>query len=92
MKTLKASEARNNFSELVSQAQFGGEPVVILRRGKKAAVLISYEDFTAYQQGAGVLRDADDIMYRTERLAREIDKAAPGWDSTRAIREMRESR
>lgn len=92
MKTLKASEARNNFSELVSEAQFGGEPVVILRRGKKAAVLMSYEEFTAYQRGAGIVRDADEIMYRTEELARRIDEAAPGWDSTKAIREIRDKR
>ena len=93
MKTLKASEARNNFSELVSQAQFGGEPIIILRQGKKAAVLMGYDQFLSYQRDTGVLaRDAADIEYQTRRLARKIAKSAPGWDTTKAIRKMRDSR
>lgn len=94
MKTLKASEVRDNFSEIVSQAQYGAEPVIILRRGKKAAVLISYEEFLSYQEGrAQMVRDAAaEIEYETTRLAKKVAKAAPGWDTAKAIRKMRDSR
>lgn len=92
MKTLKASEARNNFSELVSEAQFGGEPVVILRRGKKVAVLMGYDTFLSCQRGKGIVRDAAEIEYRLDQIAEEIDQAAPGWDATTDIRKMRDTR
>jgi len=92
MKTLKASEARNNFSELVSEAQFGGEPVVILRRGKKAAVLLSYDIFLNLQRGGSLVRDAAQLEYKLDQIAEEVDKAAPGWNATADIRRMRDSR
>jgi prevent-host-death family protein len=92
MKTLKASEARNNFSELVSEAQFGGEPVVILRRGKKVAVLMGYDTFLSCQRGNGIVRDAAEIEYGLDKIAAEIDKAVPGWDATTDIRKMRDTR
>lgn len=94
MKTLKASDVRENFSEIVSQAQYGAEPVIILRRGKKAAVIISYEEFLSYQESRAqmVCDAAAEVEYKTRKLAKKVAKAAPGWDTTKAIRKMRDRR
>lgn len=48
MHTVRASEAKNRFAELVDHAQ--REPVRIERHGRPVAVMISEEDYTSYQQ------------------------------------------
>lgn len=45
MKMVHASEARNKFSELVSEVEYTDEPVIIMRHGRMAAVMISYLDY-----------------------------------------------
>ncbi|MHB8793504.1 MAG: type II toxin-antitoxin system Phd/YefM family antitoxin [Thermoleophilia bacterium] len=42
---MHASEARNNFSELVNEVEYTDQPVLILRHGRMAAVMISYRDY-----------------------------------------------
>jgi len=44
VKMVHASEARNRFSELVSEVEYSEEPVIIMRHGRMAAVMISYGD------------------------------------------------
>lgn len=39
MKTISASEARNNFSEIISLVAYKGEEFVIERKGKPVAVI-----------------------------------------------------
>ncbi|MDO8736654.1 MAG: type II toxin-antitoxin system Phd/YefM family antitoxin [Thermoleophilia bacterium] len=43
---MHASEARNNFSELVNEVEYTHEPVLILKHGKMAAVMISHHDYS----------------------------------------------
>lgn len=50
MKMVHASEARNRFSELVSEVEYTDEPVLILRHGKMAAVMISYSDYIKFRR------------------------------------------
>ncbi len=46
-KTLSAAQARNNFADVIGQAHFGDETVIIERLGKPFAVVIG---FKAYQK------------------------------------------
>jgi prevent-host-death family protein len=39
------AEARNVLGEVIARARFGGEPTVLINRGKKAGAIVSYEDF-----------------------------------------------
>lgn len=39
------AEARNVLGEVIARARFGGEPTVLINRGKEAAAIVSYEDF-----------------------------------------------
>ncbi len=44
MKTISTFEAKNKLSEVIALAE-GGEPQVITKNGRAAAVVISYQDF-----------------------------------------------
>ena len=39
------AEARNVLGQVIARARFGGEPTVLINRGQKAGVIVSYEDF-----------------------------------------------
>ena len=42
---LKANEARANFADTLNKVAYGGERIVIHRRGRDVAAIISLEDF-----------------------------------------------
>src|SRR4051794_36723894 len=44
-----AKEARNNFSDLLGSVRYSGEPVVVEKKGRPFAVLISPEDFERFK-------------------------------------------
>ena len=44
MTTLKSSEARTEWAEMLNRVGYGGERISIERRGKPVAVLVSPED------------------------------------------------
>lgn len=44
MKTITTVAARENFAELINQASYGGCRVVLTRRGKPIAALVSISD------------------------------------------------
>ena len=56
MSVVSVADARNNFSEMITQSQT--EAVFIERRGQKAAVLISPEQ---YERMMDALEEAEDI-------------------------------
>ncbi|MGA0555451.1 type II toxin-antitoxin system Phd/YefM family antitoxin [Larkinella sp. VNQ87] len=65
MKILSTAEARNQFADLVNQAAFGKEPVVLTRRGKKVAAIISIEDLELLER----LEDERDVREAEKVLA-----------------------
>jgi prevent-host-death family protein len=50
VKRLSTREARANFSEVVGMVYYTKEPVIVERKGKPYAVMISPEHFAALQQ------------------------------------------
>lgn len=46
--TYTTIEARKQFSEMVNQAAYAGQPTVITRSGKKMAVVISFVEYEQY--------------------------------------------
>jgi prevent-host-death family protein len=44
MLRIKASEARQDFAELLNRVAYSGERIVLHRRGKNVAALVSLED------------------------------------------------
>jgi len=49
MKRLNAAEVRKDLAEALNQVAYGKEQIVIHRRGKDVAALISMEDFRLLQ-------------------------------------------
>ena len=50
MTKISTVKARENFSELINQAAYGKQKVILTRRGKALAALVSMEDYQLLQQ------------------------------------------
>lgn len=48
--TVTTAQARKNFADLVNQVVYGREPVIVTRRGKEIATLISMDELKLLQQ------------------------------------------
>ncbi|HVA86851.1 MAG TPA: type II toxin-antitoxin system Phd/YefM family antitoxin [Candidatus Saccharimonadales bacterium] len=57
MTSVGMTEARDELAELVNRATYGGERVIITRRGKPLAAIISAEDLAFFKE----LEDANDV-------------------------------
>jgi antitoxin Phd len=66
MSIVSVADARNNFSNVIARAK--GEAVFIERRGKRAAVVISPEQ---YERMMEALEDAEDAVAFDEAMAEE---------------------
>jgi len=79
--TVSVADARNNFSDVIARAQ--GEAVFIERRGRRAAVVISPEQ---YERMMDALEESEDAAAFDETMAEEGSdvpwaqvKADLGW-------------
>ncbi len=54
MKTITTVAARENFAELINQASYGGKRVILTRRGKPVAALVSLHDLRALEENASI--------------------------------------
>lgn len=71
MVRVEATEARNGFSDLINKVRYGSERVLIERRGKNVAALISVEDLHLLE----ILEDQIDIEAARKALADPKNKA-----------------
>lgn len=55
----KIAEARNVLGEVISRARYAGEPTVLINRGKEAAVIVSYEDYSTLRELRGYLNELE---------------------------------
>ena len=70
MVKVEATVARNGFSDLISKVQYGSERVLIERRGKDVAALISVADLHLLE----MLEDQIDIEAARQALANPKNK------------------
>ena len=68
---ISTTEARNQFSEVISRAVDGKEPVVLTREGKPLVAILSVERLQALENLAEELED--------ERDARDYIEAKAEW-------------
>lgn len=77
MTTLKSSDARTEWAEMLNRVGYGGERITIERRGKPVAVLISPED-------AELLEAIEDrIDAREARKVLESDEEPIPWEDAK---------
>lgn len=75
--TMPATDARKRFAELINQVAYGHDTVILTRRGKKIAALVSMEELELLQQ----IEDVMDIEEAKKALAEPGDniQAAEFW-------------
>jgi len=57
--TMKARDAGRGIATAVNMALYGGERVVLTRRGRAVAAIVSIEDLAKLEQGAAPARSGD---------------------------------
>jgi len=50
MDKVTTADARKNFADVVNQVAYGKEPIILTRRGKELAALVSIEDLKLLQK------------------------------------------
>lgn len=99
MEAVNVAEARRNFSELVTRVAYGGHRVLVERRGRSLAALISLDDLKKLeawerQHDAVQARQQEALVHaRAVRAAILAERGGtPLPDSAELIREAREER
>jgi prevent-host-death family protein len=84
-RTVSSSEAQNNFGAMVQWVEENSEGVVVERRGKPTAVLISYEEYQTMIR----LKDQErkrKAFEALETLRREVQRKNPDITAEEAYR------
>jgi len=81
LRTMTAAGARSQFSEVVNRTAFGGERVVVTRRGKPLAALVPIEDLALLEELEDRL-DARD--FRVARKAARREATVP-WHELKRL-------
>lgn len=95
----KIAEARNVLGEVIARARFGGEPTILINRGKEAAVITSYEDYATLRELRAYLEELEagakpetQMKARMLREALDVAKnraAEPVADAPKKVRIVR---
>ena len=89
-KRMSVRDTRANFSDVLSQVYYGQEPVIVERKGRPVAVLISPEQWQQYQEQArSRLFEAIDQLQERNR---DADPDEVERDVTQVVEEVRRAR
>jgi prevent-host-death family protein len=80
MTRLTVTDVRDDFAEVVNRVAYGGERIVINRRGKEIAALVPVEDVAMLE----ALEDRVDIARARKALAEARAKGTVHWDDLKA--------
>jgi len=80
MARLEATEARKSFSEAISRAAYGSDRIVIQRRGKPVAALVSMDDLRLLE----ALEDRLDIEAARKALTDPKNRKRIPWGRVKA--------
>lgn len=84
MQAVTYTEARSNFAAILDKVNADHAPVLITRQRGKPAVLISLEDFSAWEETAYLLRSPENAR----RLFSAIDQLNQGHAVARDISDL----
>ena len=73
MRTLPLSEVKAKLSQLVDEVESRDERIVITRRGRPAAVLVSQDDLASWQETLEITSDRA-LMTEIRRGVRQVDR------------------
>ena len=81
-KRISAKEAWDNFGDLLGSVRYGGEPVIVEKKGRPFAVMISPEDYERYQELA---------RERLFETIREVRRANEGVNPDQVLADVTEA-
>ncbi|HLZ47459.1 MAG TPA: type II toxin-antitoxin system Phd/YefM family antitoxin [Candidatus Limnocylindria bacterium] len=73
MRTLSLSEVKAKLSELVDDVESRDERIVITRKGRPAAVLVSQDDLDSWQETLEIMSDPE-LMADLRRGIRQLER------------------
>ncbi|MFZ0929279.1 MAG: type II toxin-antitoxin system prevent-host-death family antitoxin [Syntrophobacteraceae bacterium] len=77
-KTISVAEAKKHLSELLGRVAYGGEQIVITKRGKPLARLVpATEESKHLAEAKGWLNDEDDFFEIIDHIVEGRDKHIP---------------
>ena len=77
-KTISVAEAKKHLSELLGRVAYGGEQIVITKRGKPLARLVpATEESKHLVEAKGWLNDEDDFFEVIDHIVEDRDKHVP---------------
>ncbi len=82
MRSITASEAREEFAEIINYVAYGGERIVIRRREKELAAVIPMEDLRLLERLIEQEEDRLDAEEARKVLADPNDETVP-WEEAR---------
>ena len=83
MEVLNYSEARANFAHMLDKVNDDHAPILITRQGGKPAVLVSLDDFNAWQETAYLMKSPGN-----RRMLREaMDELDAGGGAEQTLQE-----
>jgi prevent-host-death family protein len=85
---VSAKEARSNFSDLLGSVRYSGDPVIVEKKGRPFAVMISPEDFERFQQLAK--EQLFDTVREIHKANKDADPDEVLADVTQAVEAVRQ--
>ena len=82
MSAVTTVEARSQLSEILNRAAYGRERVVLTRRGKPIAAVISIDDLNALEQLIERVEDSID-REEAERILSDPDAETLSWEEVK---------
>ncbi len=82
IRRMSVKEARENFSDLLGMVYYGKEPVIVERKGKPMAVLISPDQYERYER---------QVMQRFGQALDELHEANADADADEVQRDVDEA-
>lgn len=80
MTSVSTKEARDQLSELINRVAYGKERIVLTRRGKELAVIVSLEDLLTLERVMSRLEDISDLDAAQDALSEAKEKGTVSWD------------
>jgi prevent-host-death family protein len=81
MKNISTAEARTSFAHILNRAAYGGERVVVERRGKAMAAVVPIDDLI-YIRAMEDRIDNEDVDARLREMKKRGDKPIP-WEQVK---------
>ncbi len=87
-KRMTAKEARDNFTDLLGAVYYGKEPIIVEKKGRPFAVVISPDEYLRYKKAAK--ERFFELVDEVQTRSKDLDVEQVLKDVTKAVEEIRQ--